>query len=118
MLQQITENVQVYIVTGRTDMRKGIDGLAAMVAGKYQLDPYSKALFLFCGNNRSKIKGLIWEDDGFLLLSKRLDNGYYTWPRKESEVKELTPQQIRWLLEGLSIEQKQNIKPGVKGLLY
>ena len=58
-------------------MRKGIDGLAAIVQGKLSLDPYSKALFLFCGKNPHKLKGLLWEGDGFLLLSKRLENGKY-----------------------------------------
>lgn len=74
MLNSIIGKKTVYIVTGYTDMRKGIDGLAAIVQGKLSLDPYSKALFLFCGRNPRKLKGLLWEGDGFLLLSKRLEN--------------------------------------------
>ena len=70
MLNGIIGKKTVYIVTGYTDMRKGIDGLAAIVQGKLLLDPYSKALFLFCGKNPRKLKGLLWEGDGFLLLSK------------------------------------------------
>ena len=75
----------MYLVTGYTDLRLGIDGLAALVQGKLELDPYSRALFLFCGRRRDRIKSLIWEGDGFLLLYKRLDNGCFGWPRNESE---------------------------------
>ena len=62
-------------------MIRGIDGLAAIVDGRLTLDPYSKALFLFCGRKRDRLKGLLWEGDGFLLLYKRLDNGSFQWPR-------------------------------------
>ena len=75
----------MYLVTGYTDLRLGIDGLAALVQGKLELDPYSRALFLFCGRRRDRIKSLIWEGDGFLLLYKRLDNGCCRWPRNEDE---------------------------------
>lgn len=78
MLNSIIGKKTVYIVTGYTDMRKGIDGLAAIVQGKLFLDPYSKALFMFCGRNPQKLKGLIWEGDGFMLLYKRLEIGKIT----------------------------------------
>ncbi len=80
MLNEIADNCNVYLVTGYTDMRKGIDGLAAIVQGKLMLNPFDKSLFLFCGRNRSKMKGLLWEGDGFLLLYKRLENGSFKWP--------------------------------------
>lgn len=51
-------------------MRKGIDGLATIIQGAFSLDPYSKSLYLFCGRNAQKLKGLLWEGDGFLLLNK------------------------------------------------
>ena len=105
MLNSIIGKKTVYIVTGYTDMRKGIDGLAEIVQGKLSLDPYSKALFLFCGKNPRKLKGLLWEGDGFLLLYKRLEEGRFQWPKNSEEVKTITPQQYRWLMEGLSIEQ-------------
>ena len=76
MLNEIADNCNVYLVTGYTDMRKGIDGLAAIVQGKLMLNPFDKSLFLFCGRNRSKMKGLLWEGDGFLLLYKRLVSAF------------------------------------------
>ena len=112
MLTEMLSGATVYIVTGYTDMRKGIDGLAQIVEGSVGKDAYSKAVYLFCGRNNTKMKALVWDGDGFLLLYKRLDNGRYRWPRTECEAKQLTSQQLRWLMEGLDIEQKSAIKPG------
>ena len=118
MLSDLACGCDVYLVTGYIDMRKGIDDLATVVQGKLSLDPFSRSLYLFCGRNRSKIKGLLWEGDGFLLLYKRLDNGSFRWPRNETEAKKLTPQRIRWLMEGLAIEQPKAIKASKPGNIY
>ncbi len=73
---------KVYIATGFTDLRRGIDGLARIIRFQFHLDPYDKnTLFLFCGKRTDRIKGLIWEGDGFLLLYKRIENGNFRWPR-------------------------------------
>lgn len=101
---------QIYIVTGYTDMRRSIDGLAAIVQQNYGLEPCSGSLFLFCGRKRSKLKALLWEGDGFLLLYKRLENGAFQWPRSKSEAKQLTREQFVWLMQGLSIDQPKAIK--------
>lgn len=110
MNRLLKENDRIYIAAGYTDMRLGIDGLAALVSYAFDLDPQSNCLFLFCGRRADRIKGLLWQQDGFLLLYKRLDNGRFKWPRDKSEVRELTPQQLKWLLEGLSPAQKASIK--------
>ena len=114
-VEDITGADQVYIACGYTDLRKGIDGLAHLVQQQFELDPFTNTLFLFCGRRRDRIKGLYWEKDGFILLYKRLEQGAYQWPRSESEVKTLTPQQYRWLMEGLQIEQPKAHRP-VTGL--
>ena len=118
MLNDLSAGQQVYLVTGYTDLRRSIDGLAMIVQGQLELDPFSSALFLFCGRRCDRIKGLLWEGDGFLLLYKRLDNGRFQWLRNETEAKLLTPQQTRWLLEGLMIEQPKAIREGKTGALY
>ena len=118
MLNNLKNTQQVYLVTGYTDLRRSIDGLAAIVQAQLKLDPYNSALFLFCGRRCDRIKGLLWEGDGFLLLYKRLDNGKFQWPRNETEALQLTPQQTRWLMEGLKIEQPKAIREGKKGALY
>ena len=118
MLNDLPVGQQVYLITGYTDLRRSIDGLAMIVQGQLHLDPFSSALFLFCGKRRDRIKGLLWEGDGFLLLYKRLDNGQFQWPRNETEARLLTSQQTRWLLEGLMIEQPKAIREGKPGALY
>ena len=105
MLSDFTGADRVYIACGYTDLRRGIDGLAELVRQQFQLDPFSNTLFLFCGRKRDRIKALYWEGNGFLLLYKRLEQGAYQWPRNENEARELTPQQYRWLMEGLKVNQ-------------
>ena len=118
MLKDLISGKQVYVVTGYTDLRKSIDGLAAIVQGRLEVDVFGKGVFLFCGRRCDRIKGLVWEGDGFLLLYKRLDNGKFQWPRNETEARLLTEQQTRWLLEGLKIEQPQAIREGKPGIFY
>lgn len=118
MIGDISRAEHIYIVCGYTDMRKAIDGLAAIVQQNFKLDVFSGSLFLFCGKRCDRIKALLWEEDGFVLLYKRLENGKYKWPRDSSEAKLITQQEFRWLLEGLSIEQKTAIKPAKTGLIY
>lgn len=100
----------IYVVCGRTDMRKSIDGLAAIVQERFALDLFSDSLFLFCGRSKDKMKALLWEGDGFLLMYKRLENGRFNWPRNENDVRKLTLEQYTWLLQGLSIDQPKVIK--------
>lgn len=114
MLGDIAVAENIYIACGYTDMRKSIDGLAAVVQQQFHLDPFSKSLFLFCGKRRDRIKVLFWEGDGFVLLYKRLENGSFKWPRTKEEVKPISWQQFRWLMEGLEIEQKSVILPAEK----
>lgn len=76
---------------------------------------FSGSLFLFCGKRCDRIKALIWEEDGFVLMYKRLESGKYKWPRDSNEAKLITQKEFRWLMEGLSIDQKTAIKPAKKG---
>lgn len=71
--------------------------------------------FCSAGGGSHRIKGLYWEGDGFVLLYKRLESGSFQWPRNGEEVRQLTAQQYRWLMEGLSVEQPKAHKP-VPGL--
>ena len=95
----------IYIVCGRTDLRYGIDSLAAIIEQKYQLSLFvPNTLFLFCGRSASKIKGLLWGGDGFLLLYKRVDCGHFTWPRSSDELRSMNAEQFHWLMNGFSID--------------
>lgn len=101
MLNDFTGADKICIACGYTDLRRGIDGLASMVQQQFQLSPFTNTLFLFYGRRRDRIKALYREGDGFLLLYKRLESG----TRSEAEARLLTPQQYRWLMEGLNVEQ-------------
>lgn len=95
----------IYIVCGRTDMRYGIDSLAAIIEHRYKMNLFiPNTLFLFCGRSASRIKGLIWEGDGFLLLTKRVDCGRFCWPRNSDELKSLSQEQFRCLMQGFAVE--------------
>jgi len=115
MIEDISRAEHIYIICGYTDMRKAIDGLAAIVQQNFKLDVFSGSLFLFCGKRCDRIKALLWEEDGFVLLYKRLENGKYKWQRDSNEAKQITQQEFRWLMEGLSIEQKTAIRPAKTG---
>ena len=111
MLNNASGFRKVYIAAGYTDLRRGIDGLASIVKFNFQLDPYEKdILFLFCGKRTDRIKGLVWEGDGFLLLYKRLNIGAFSWPRTKEEAMEITPEQFQMLMHGLSIVAKHPIE--------
>lgn len=112
MLGDISSVDEIYIVCGHTDMRKSIDGLCSIIQDTLRMDPYTNSLYLFCGRRRDRIKALLYEKDGFVLLYKRLTGtGCYRWPRNETEVKNLTWREFEWLMQGLEIEQPKAIKP-------
>ncbi|WP_303862795.1 IS66 family insertion sequence element accessory protein TnpB [Alkalibaculum bacchi] len=118
MLGDITVVKNIYIACGYTDMRKSIDGLATIVQESFGLDPFAPSLFLFCGKRRDRIKALLWEGDGFVLLYKRLENGNFKWPKSSEQVRELTMQEFKWLMEGLSVDQPKAIMFAKRGAFY
>lgn len=106
MLGDITAADELYIVTGYTDMRKSIDVLCAIIEDQLHMDPRRSALYLFCGKRCDRVKAFLWENDGFVLLYKRMEvKGRFRWPRSSQEVRQLTWQQFDWLMSGLEIEQ-------------
>lgn len=101
---------KIYIACGYTDLRLGVDGLASLIKMNFHLDPLSKdTLFLFCGRRTDRIKGLVWEGDGFLLLYKRLESGAFSWPRTYADMALITQEQYRRLMQGLEIIAKHPI---------
>ena len=94
-----------YIVCGYTDLRYGIDSLAAIIERRYHMNLFvPHTLFLFCGRSASKIKSLLCEGDGFLLLYKRVESGHFTWPRSSDDLKSMSAEQSHWLMQGFAIE--------------
>jgi transposase len=98
---------KVYLACGGTDMRKSIDGLAALVQQGFALDPFSPALFVFCNKQRNKLKILQWDHNGFWLPYRRLEKGKFQWPKDGSQPISVSRRELNWLLDGLSIRQVQ-----------
>lgn len=93
------------LAVGRTDMRRGIDGLSATVRLKYGLDPLDAGtLFLFCGIRKDRIKGLVWTGDRFILLYIRLAEGRFQWPSSVDEARRLSGAEFMRLMDGYSID--------------
>lgn len=111
MLSDFTGADKVYIACGYTNLRRGIESLAALVRQEFSLDPFTNTLFRFCGRRRDRIKALYRKGNGFVLLYKRLKSGSFQWPRNESEARVLTPQQYHWLMERLSVDQPKAHNP-------
>lgn len=92
---------RVWIVAGHTDMRKGFDGLSAMVQTALDANPFCGHVFVFRGKRGDMLKVLWFDGQGLLLLSKRLERGRFVWPQATSGSVSLTPAQLSMLLEGI-----------------
>jgi transposase len=97
-------SIKVYLASGYVDMRKSIDGLAAIVQEEFQLNPFSSCLFVFCNRSKDKIKILRWDTNGFWLYYKRLEKQRFRWPStKEHKTVSISSKELHWLLDGLDI---------------
>ena len=92
---------RIWLACGITDMRKGFDGLAALVQLQLAEDPYSGQLFVFRGRRGDRVKLLWWDGDGLCLFAKRLERGRFIWPQAMHGTVELTGAQLSMLLEGI-----------------
>ena len=97
-------NVRVYLCTSPTDMRKGFDTLAAVVREYLGHDPLSGHLFLFVGRDRDRLKILYWDRDGYALWYKRLEEGTFRLPSKDTgRSVELKASELAMLLAGIDL---------------
>lgn len=123
-MERFTQDAaHVYLACGATDFRKQISGLCALVNMKFSLDPYrDSCAFIFCNKRKNAIKVLRYDSNGFILATKKLLDGMkFQWPGKSEDIKELSQQQIQWLLQGLEIEQKKahhSVKMSMKDSCY
>jgi transposase len=92
---------RVWIAAGVTDMRKGMDGLAAIVQTALGEKPFSGDVFVFRGRRGDLVKLVWWSGDGMNLYAKRLERGRFVWPQAASGTVHLTAAQLSMLLEGI-----------------
>jgi transposase len=97
----LPSGTRVWLAAGLTDMRKGFNGLAALVQSALADNPYSGHVFVFRGRRGDIIKVLWFDGQGLLLLAKRLERGRFVWPQATTGSVSLTPAQLSMLLEGI-----------------
>lgn len=94
----MTRPGQIFLVSGHTDMRKSIDGLALIVTDLLEMDPLGEAWFIFCNRQRDKLKILFWDTNGFWLYYRRLEKGRFKWPNQVNASLSITRRQLDWLV--------------------
>ena len=97
----LPDGVRVYLAAGRTDLRRGIDGLAAQIQTVLREDPFSGHLFIFRGRAAHTIKVLMYDGSGFLLMQKRLTEGKFIWPSPADGIVTISRAQMSLLIDGL-----------------
>ena len=105
MMKPTNELSLVYLCSQPVDFRKGILGLSALVEANLSLNPFTEALFVFCNRQRSGIKMLYWQHNGFCLWQKRLEQDRFPWPREPGEARSITSGQLTMLLDGIDFWQ-------------
>ena len=93
--------LRIYVATRPVDFRKGIDGLAALAQTELRLDPFSGALLVFRAKRADRVKMLLWDGSGMVLIAKRLEGGKFAWPAVKDGVMRLSSAQLAALFEGL-----------------
>nr|WP_255733659.1 IS66 family insertion sequence element accessory protein TnpB [Ruegeria sp. Ofav3-42] len=83
------------------DFRKGMDGLAAIVLNEFDLDPFSGAIFIFRSKRTDRMKLIVWDGTGLILIYKRLEDKGFEWPRLRDGVISISKAQFEALFEGL-----------------
>ncbi len=103
------EDIDVYLHRDPVDFRKAINGLSLIVSEEMELNPFDRAIFVFCNKRQSQLKVLYWDESGFVLWQKRLEKERFKWPKRlNEETIRLSGEQWHWLLRGFDIMQ---IKP-------
>jgi transposase len=103
----IGAGTKVFLVAGPTDMRKSFDTLAAVVRLAVGADPLSGHLFVFCNRQRDRLKILLWEESGFWVLAKRLEEGTFAWPEAGRGKVEYSPAELAAMLAGLELSGRR-----------
>jgi transposase len=99
----VPAGVKVHLALGYSDMRKGLNGLAALVQETLKQDPFSGHLFAFRGKSASMLKILFWDGNGLCLFTKKIDRGEFIWPRimESGSTITLSAAQLAMLIEGI-----------------
>ena len=97
---------KIRLVIPPLDFRKSVDGLTAFIQVELNLDPMQKGCFVFCNKQHDKIKIIEFDFNGFWMYYKRLETGTFLWPKSDQSVIPISRAQYDWLMNGLSINQR------------
>lgn len=108
-----TRQVKVWAYNEVTDMRKGFDGLSALVTNGIEKDPLSGDMFLFVSRNRRRAKVLLWDGTGLCIYAKRLEQGRFValWEHKDQADLQLTVNELQLFLEGSTLVGRVALSP-------
>ena len=113
---ELQKGKRIFAQLGFTDMRKQINGLASLVQARKPDGPFDGSYFVFCGKTKRVIKVLYWDNTGFCLWQKRLENNLFPWPRDGSEINEMTRTNILLLLKGIDVwKEHQSLNYRIAG---
>lgn len=101
----IPASTKIYLASQPVDMRKGFNGLSAIVAETWKKDPFGGQLFVFLGKRRDRVKVLYWDQNGFALYYKRLEKGRFQMPVASGKHVRLEPAQLSMLLSGIDLNR-------------
>jgi transposase len=105
---------RIWLAAGITDMRRGMDGLAALVQSTLAENPFSGHVFIFRGRRGDLVKLLWWSGDGLCLFAKRLERGRFVWPQASAGAVHLSPAQLSMLLEGIDWRRPEWTAPPLR----
>jgi transposase len=109
MIITFSDRFRYYVYSQPCDMRKGYDGLSGLVSNEFKRDPLCGDVFVFLSRQRSKVKLLHWQGDGYCIYSKRLEKGTFELPGDNANKTaiEITPQQLQFILDGIVLSSVQ-----------
>jgi len=112
MLFGVSGNARFFLYSLPTDMRKGFDGLSGLVINKLGQNPLSGDIFIFVNRPRNLVKILVWDQTGFAIWHKRLEQGTFEMPKieKSQTALEISRQKLMLILEGISLKNIQTRK--------
>ena len=111
-MKAVSSFTEIFIYRRVVDFRKSIDGLSEIAKSEMNKAPFSGALFVFMSRKRDRVKILYWDQTGFALWYKRLEEAKFAWPRKKRTDVDLfvdeiyvslTSEQLQWLLSGVDV---------------
>ena len=110
MMLSLPASVRIWVATRPTDLRKSFDTLAEVVRRQFQLDPLSGQLFVFTNKRADRIKLLYWDEDGFVILYKRLEAGTFHLPHADAPSVPLRAADLQMLLDGVDLDSVKRFR--------